>query len=533
MPNNFKKVIDRPFWVPVAPAPNAHIAGSCVCSDLRDDVSRHQFVYDLISASVLNRFNIITKASGLVANPALGGTFGAGAAAVFAPSQGLKGSITTGATNTSIPTSTVMTAVGVNMFANKGGTGDFTYKVRIIGKASGKVEERFIIANTGGTTPTFQLDSALSFIPASGDLYEILVGRVFMLSAGTLAASSFRSFEVATNTLANGGTTNLPATITTDSSMVALDEQYVPFDCNPSEGMIKGSFAYDTSVRNALSATAAAIGSITGQASGGDAGIVANEYRNFQIRIVQDLTNPTAVGQRGIIASHTGGNSPVYTMGSNWAVTPSANAKFVIELPNLILLRSSGVTTTYTYNYNDVTVNNGTNNIAANSWSTAYFGAAPAANAVGGLWMPSFGIRPDSGKNARQSNLFFIRGAATAIDVLDIAGAITGTWTGAIVYDGSVTFSTGNSGAYAPCTNEGRFFYLNNYVANAINQMFRFDVQNRVLRLFTPTDDIQTGTAALGNRIATYVAIDGTDKYDVVLLKSHLTTKLQELIVTL
>jgi hypothetical protein len=532
MPNNFKKVIDRPFWVPVAPAPNAHVAGSCLCSDLREDVSRNPFVYDLISATVLNRFNIITKASGLVVNPALGGTFGAGAATVFAPSQGLKGSIATGATSTSIPTTTVMNAVGVNMLANRGGSGDFGYKIRIIGKATGKVEERFIIANTGGTTPTFQLDSALSFTPASGDLYEILAGRVFMLSAGTLAATSFRSFEVATNTLANGGTTNLPATGSIDSSMVALDEQYVPFDCNPSEGMIKGSFAYDTSVRNALSATAAAAGSITGQASGGDAGITANEYRNFQIRIVQDLTNPTAVGQRGIIASHTGGNSPVYTMGSNWAVTPSANAKFVIELPNLILLRSSGVTTTFTYNYNDVTINNGTNNIVANAWSTTYFGVAPAINAVGGLWMPSFGIRPDSGKNARHSNIFFIRGNAATIDVLDISAAIAGTWTGAIVYDGSTTFLTGNSGSYAPFANEGRFFYLNSYVANAINQIFRFDVQNRVMSLFTPTDDIQAGTAALGNRMATYVAIDGSDKYDVVLLKSHLTAKLQEMIVT-
>lgn len=37
----------------------------------------------------------------------------------------------------------------------------------------------------------------------------------------------------------------------------------------------------------------------------GDSLILANEYRNFQIRIVQDLTNPTAVGQRRIIASHT------------------------------------------------------------------------------------------------------------------------------------------------------------------------------------------------------------------------------------
>ena len=40
-----------------------------------------------------------------------------------------------------------------------------------------------IIANTGGTTPTFLLDNPLTFTPALNDNYEILSGRVFMLSA--------------------------------------------------------------------------------------------------------------------------------------------------------------------------------------------------------------------------------------------------------------------------------------------------------------------------------------------------------------
>ena len=58
--------------------------------------------------------------------------------------------------------------------------------------------------------------------------------------------------------------------------------------------------------------------------------VLANEYRNFQIRIVQDTVNPTAVGQRRNITSHTAGASPVYTVPA-WTVTPSANAIFVIE----------------------------------------------------------------------------------------------------------------------------------------------------------------------------------------------------------
>jgi hypothetical protein len=354
-----------------------------------------------------------------------------------------------------------------------------------------------------------------------------------MLGAGTIAATSFRSFELSTNLFANGGTTNLP-TIGTDSTMVTLDEQYTPYDCEPGEGFIKGTFQYDLNLnsRFALAATATAAGTLTGQATGGDATVVANEYRNFQIRIVQDLTNPTAVNQRRIITSHTAGASPVYTLGSNWAVTPSSTAKYVIEYPNLILLRTSANTTVYTYNYNPDTITNGTNSITANTWSTTYFGVGPANAGAGCLLMPSFGIRPDTQKNARHSFIYFIRGSGVStIDLLDISSATAGTWAGGIVYDGGVSFTTGSCGSYAPYENEGRFFYLNSYVTGVINQIQRFDTQNRVMAPFTATDWIQSGTATTGNRMSSFCAFDGNDKYDVILLTSHLSTITQELVV--
>lgn len=540
MANTFKKVIDRLFWTQVAPLPNVHAAGMCLASDMRSDLSRNPFVYQLVSAAVLNRYNIVSKGAAFTLNPALAGTFGAGAAMAFAPSFGLVGTIAAGATTTSVVLSTALpTAVGLNMLANRGGSGDYGFKLRIIDNGaggSGKTAERYIIGNAAGTTPTITVLSAFGFTPVSGSRYEIVSGRVMMLGAGTTAANIWRTFEVATNTLSNNlSTTGLPATIATDSSLMILDEQYTPYDCSPGDGMIKGAYNYDTGIvsRYALTATATGASSLTGQATLGDSVVAVNEYRNFQIRIVEDTVNVTAVGQRRIIASHTAGASPVYTLGTAWTVTPSANAKYVIELPNLALLRSSGTTTVYTYNYSDATVNNGTTSIAANGWSTTYFGAAPAANAAGGMWMPSSGIRPDPARNARHSFCYFFRGGAATLDVLDIAGSTTGTWTGAIVYDGSpgAVPTTGASGAYAPFENEGRMFYLNLYGASAINQIYRFDVQNRVLSPYAPTDFLQTGTAAVGNRMACYAAIDGTDVYDVVFLQSHLSTVAQELVV--
>ncbi len=535
MANVFKKVIDRLMWAQVAPAANAHAAGSSLASDLRSDVSRNPFVYQLSSAAILNRFNIVTKAWSFVQSPALAGTFGAGSAMAFAPSMGLVGTIAAGASTIKVTLSTPLpTAVGLNMLANRGGSGEYGYKLRIIDPVAGKTEERYIDANTGGTTPTIHVIAPYTFTPSTGARYEIIAGRVFMLGAGATAANIWRSFEVASNTLSTGLlTTGLPATIATDSDIMVLDEQYTPYNCTPGDGMVKGAYNYDTglSSRHALVATAAGASTLTGQAALGDVDVEANEYRNFQIRIVEDPTNKTAVGQRRIIASHTAGPSAVYTLGTAWTVTPSASAKFVIELPNLMLLRSSATATVYAYNYADAAINNGTNSIAAGAWSTTYFGAAPAANASGGMWAPSWGIQPGVARNARQSFCYFFRGGATTLDVLDIAGSITGTWTGAIVYDGAVALTVGTCGTYAPFENEGRFFYTNLYAASAVNQMHRFDVQNRVLAPFTPTDFLQAGTAAAGKRMAAYAAIDGSDTYDVVLLQSHLSTVAQEMVV--
>lgn len=537
MANIFKKVIDRQMWVQVASTPNAHAAGMGMACDLRNDVSRYPFVFQLVSNAVMNRFNIVQKGwHPTIINPGLGGTFGAGAGAVFAPSFSLVGSIGVGSTTSSIVTSTTITAVGVNMLANRGGSGEYGFKIRIIGNragGSGKIEERWIVANTGGTTPTLNLDTPLSFSPGTGDTYEILGGKVYVMGAGTLAATTFRSYELVTNALASLSNTNLPATVGTDFSAVALDEQYVPYDRKPGEGFVIGASTYDAGTpKGCLLATASAAGTITGQAAAGDASVLANEYRNFQIRIVEDTAIPTAVNQRRIIASHTAGASPVYTLGSNWTVTPSATAKYVIEYPNLILLWSSASTSTFVYNYTNATINNGTNSIVANAWSTAYFGVRGGAMGSGCTSFAAFGIEPDVAKNSRHSHIFSFRGGAvTTLDMLDIAGAITGTWSNAIVYDGgSLSITTGACGKYAPADNEGRFGYMNIFSNGAVNQMYRFDVKNRVLSPITPTDTIQSTAAAAGDRIATYVALDGTDKYTVVLLVTHVATTAQELI---
>jgi hypothetical protein len=496
---NFKPLIDLPEWRPVANAPVVSGAGTQLVAGLRNNSDRGAYVYLLASATGLHAYDVEDDDWFQLGSPALAGTFGAGAGAVMMPSQGPRGTLAAGATTSSVVLNTALpAAVAPNQLANKGNSNGF--KIRIIGNSaggSGKTEERYIIGNTGGTSPTLYLDSALSFTPAAGDAYEILSGRLFLLSAGTLAAGIWKYYDIATNSFSgNLATTNLPATVSTDSSFIGLDEGYVPFDANPGDGYF-----------GLLTATASAASTITGQAASGDAAVLANEYRNFQIRIVQDTTNPTAVGQRRNIASHTAGPSAVYTVSSNWTVTPSASAIFVIENNgDRILLWSSASTSTFTYN------------ITANTWDTTTFGVRPAAMGAGCMSCPSFFVRPDAAKQARHSYIFSFRGGNVAtLDLFDIAGGANGLWTGGIAYGGSggVLFTTGCTITPDPYTGNGRFAFIN---YNGGQRCLKFDVKNRVI---SPAFYMRypQGTAAVGQRMATAMFVDGATKLVFILLQ--------------
>ena len=371
-----KPIIDYPRWRQPAPTLNAHAAGSAICFDKRNDNSRHPLLYQLVSAAVLNAYDPRQDGWSFVGNPGLS-AFGAGSCAVFCPSQGVRGTLGSGSTSTSIVVGSVLTAVIAGQL-----TGN---RIRMIGNnnagSCGRIEERMIIGNSAGTSPTIYLDSPLSYSYISGDAFEIHSGRVYMLGT-TAGATQLRYYDTIYQTLTSAGNTTL--TIAVDSEMVCLDEDYVPYDRKPGEGLVVTSsspaITYDTGgiVKYCLQASAVGVGTVTGSAAGGDNNILANEYRNFQIRIVEDTTTPTAVGQRATIASHTAGAaSPliVYTLGANWGVRPSNNAKYVIENPNVILLFAQAAgTTIYTYNPTPATINNGTNTITTGAFSTPYFG---------------------------------------------------------------------------------------------------------------------------------------------------------------
>jgi hypothetical protein len=393
-------------------------------------------------------------------------------------------------------TLTVGVGVAPNQLANRGDGQGYTIRVIDSGSGgSGKIEERKIVGNTGGTQPTIEIDSALTFTPVTGSRYEIRCGRVYMITPGAPTAGQFKYYDPATNTFSgNLAVTNLP-TVGTDSAFVALSEDHVPNNREPGSGFVNGGATYDGAV-NCIAATTTGATSITG--SGMPAGLLADEYRNFQVRIVEDTTTPTAVGQRRRITTHTSGAAGVFTVASAWTVTPSATAKFVIENDDDRLLFFTAQTAVYTYSR------------SGNAWDTTSFAAAPVAAGAGVFVAQAFGIVPDTQKTVRHGMIYRVRGGNVAsIDVLNIAGGATGTWEPDIWYNKrGQTFTTGTSGAYDPITFGGRFLHLN---VNGTQRFVRFDVRNRVLDpgSYLP---FPPGVAAVGGKCAMVWLIDGSTK---------------------
>jgi hypothetical protein len=244
-----------------------------------------------------------------------------------------------------------------------------------------------------------------------------------------------------------------------------------------------------------ITASAAGATSITASGSILPATLAADEYRNFQIRVVEDTTTPTAVGQRRRISTHTAGATAVFTVAA-WAVTPSATAKFVLENDDDKILLFTNTATVHNYNIN------------ANTWDTTTW-AAPVARGAGTWAAHAFGIEVDVARRARHSHIYVGRGGSNAIDVLDIAAAATGSWANDIVYGNkSQTFTTGTCGAYDPVTNEGRYNYLQ---INGTQRFGRFDLKNRV---FEPWgyQRYTAGTAVVGQKMHMAYFIDGATR---------------------
>ena len=525
-----RNIIDKPRWRPLTPASTSNVtlsqtSGQYLTNDYRNRNYADPYRYMTFSTANALRYNVVLDGWQSLISPSLAGGSAQGCTSSFAPSQGPKGTITTGNTTNKIVLSTALPAsVNANQLADRGdGLG---YIIRIIGNAtgsSGKTEERRVVSNSSGTTPTLYLDSPLSFTPISGDAYEFLSGRAYYLNTGAPTAGQWKYYDVLTASMSgNLSTTNLPTVSAVWNEIVALDESHVPYNRFPGEGFLVGNATYDLGtnyIKKCLTATASAAGTLTGQSAGGDANLLANEYRNFQIRVVMDVNNPTAVGQRRRITSHTAGASPVYTLSSNWTVTPSATCMYVLENDNdKLILFSSALTTIYNYNH------------TANTWDTTTWAARGAAMVMGPS-IQQFGLNieenrannTDTDKNQRHSFILSCRGGGTStFDIFDIAGASTGSWTSGATFpalnSASVflnSSSTYSQWAYDNIGNQGRYIYIAAAGTNsngAQMQVLRLDLYTKQILPYSncPAQfaSVVGSSANIGNRAMCYISCD-------------------------
>jgi hypothetical protein len=507
---NFKDCLDLPEWQPLSPAPANATAGAALICDLRNDMSRDPNIYFLSIATSFNKYSTRNDEWLTLTSPALAGTFGAGAGAVFVPCGGPTG-YGSGVSTTQIQvlSNTLFPApIGFNQLLNLGDN-ESGCRIRIIGSGAGKVEERTIIQNTEGRNPLITFTPALTFTPSGNDKFELLSGRVLLFSAAALTAGIAKNYDVATQAVTNINTTNLIATLGTQMDILALDELYVPCNHKPGEGFIPGTGTYDASgiPKRALVAQTTAANTIQGQANSGDWSVLTNEYRNFQIRIVEDTINPLAVNQRRLISSHTAGPSPTYTVNTNWTSTPTAStSKFVIEYPNDVIVLNGVLNPSAIYSYSGGFAPD-------QAWSATKYAAPSGAHAAGAMIIPSFGLPYMTGtgmRMARHSYFPYFRGTTAVMDRFDLAGSTSGTWITNIPYGNSGSFLpvAGACAVYDGVTNSGMYGYISQ---NATQRFARYNVHCNYLEPWAYMRYPQS-TVTAADRVALSFFMDGETK---------------------
>lgn len=413
--NGNRKILDLKRWEFCAPAPTASVTGSFIVS------SRHFRQQQLFVTSNTSAFIYNPSEDGWVtiASPALAGTFGAGA-------SGTAGAWSTGSTvgaasltATAGTTSTITT----NQTLARDLRG---YKIHILaGPNAGAVLD--IVSNTISTNAVISVATQASAFSAS-TVYRLLTPRWYIVGAGTLAASSFRVYDYATNTWTTLSQTGLPATIGTDGKLIAT----------PS--IVDGAF------RNFATGTASSATGTTLTQTGKT--WTASQWINSQVRI----TGGTGAGQIRTITANTADTITVAT----WTTTPDATSTYTIEgNDNFLYYIGNNAVTLYRYD------------ITANTWSTltpgVARGGAPGAG-MSGHWVHS---APESDWNNESAiingrYIYSFRGAAGGLlDRYDIAG---NSWA-AITYSPSTeTLTTGtkyalhNGTLYITKESTGRWF---------------------------------------------------------------------------
>jgi hypothetical protein len=393
---NLRPILDRKQWEMCNYSPVITTIGSFVVSSNLQD----QYQYFFTSAIAMTIYDPINDAWMSGPSPALAGTFGAGSCGTRHP-WGPR-SFPTGGTTTTIPTS-------LNLQRGLNG-----YVIRIVAGPNAGVEA-VIASNTTGPNSVITVATPFGTAITTASEFILLTGRVWVINAGTVAAGSFKYYDVALNTWNNANQTGLPATITIDAKLVATP-----------------GYLEDFAVGVATSATSTTL--VKSTANWG-----TNTWTNYQVRIASG----TGAGQTRTIASNT---STTLTVSAAWTITPDATSNFEIEgNSDYLYFLGNNAVTMYRYS------------VSGNTWTTlaptvARAGAPVAGMSANWVWNvtdPSWNIESNF---LNGQYIYSFRGTTAILDRYNIC---TNAWESDIAYSPKVElFATGTSWSYI-----GNFIY--------------------------------------------------------------------------
>lgn len=467
--NGTRKILDLKRWEMTCPAPTATSAAVFVAS------SRHFKQQQLYVKSATEAYLYSPHEDGfaLLASPALGGAFAAGACGT-ATAVGPSGTATAGSTTT----------ITTNLSLQRDLRG---FSIHITAGPNAGVTLP-IVSNTIGSNSVITV-AAQGVAFDNTTTFRLLTPRWYVLNAiaanGTTTANVFKYYDFALNTWTaaeTGGTDGVApaAVIGTDSRLIStpswIDDGYVQF----------------------ATGTATAGGASTLTNSG--KAWTTNQWANSQIRIVSGL----GAGQIRTIASNTG---TVITTSAAWTTNPDATSVYSIEgNDDFIYYMGSNAVALYRYS------------ISGGAWSTltpspTARAAAPGAG-MSGHWVWGCTEADWNVENTILNGryIYSFRGASgTALDRYDIA---LNTWTSPVTYSPWADFyGTGTKYAYS-----GNAIYIQK---DATGRWLRFDIPTSCLDGWGFMPYTQ-GTAVLGDTAFDVTFHDGAT--DIVFIYMILNT---------
>lgn len=524
MPNqNNLALLHRKEWQMMTPAPTASVAASFMLAAGSGNQNKALLV---ISATVHYLYDHAQDGFMQITSGALAGTFGAGACGAYSP-----WSITYTANGGSTTTATVAAATHkINAYV-EGETIEFINS----GTNNGLRRKITNVRNNAGAgTITLTFDRAVNTAVLNTHTFRISSGRFYVMSAGTTAAGSWKTFDIGTMAWqANLSITGFPATWGTDGKAVSTakmanvedngtatagstttltdstkawtvdayknhwvlivdgtgEGQMVKIISNTATQLTFGTLATGLDATSVYQISGSKPAFASGLATAGGASTLTNgakawttnQWTNYQIRIISG----TGVGQTRTIASNTG---TVITTSAAWTVNPDTTSVYVIEgNEDYIYLAGNNAVTMYRYS------------ISANTWTT--LAPTVARGAAPGLgmcldWVSETGNADWANESDIQDGryIYSMRGGAGGlIDRFDIAGgtAGAGAWT-AVTYIATETFTTGSSAFQS-----GRYLYIKK---DATHRFFRFDIVGNQMEALN-TNLYTDGAALLGQRM--------------------------------